>query len=121
MLQKKFKVEKDNEADLFSVLEPTLNLFAQPLNPVRLLSTFDSVMVKGEVHKQEGSSIVHRKSCLRFSSAYKTAVSPPVLKQVKNIALHEKYVDQLKCPEANRKTASSNMHSNTHTKGEDYM
>ncbi|PWA88562.1 homeodomain-like protein [Artemisia annua] len=108
MLQKQYKVEKDSEADLFSVLEPTLNLSAQPIIPVRLLSTPDSVKYKGEVHRQEGSSTIHRKSCSRFSSAYGTTiVSPPVLKQVKNIALHEKYIDQLNCREANRKAASS--------------
>lgn len=108
MLQKQYKVEKDSEADLFSVLEPTLNLSAQPIIPVRLLSTPDSVKYKGEVRRQEGSSTIHRKSCSRFSSTYETTiVSPPVLKQVKNIALHEKYIDQLNCREANRKAASS--------------
>nr|GEV67498.1 homeodomain-like protein [Tanacetum cinerariifolium] len=108
MLQKHFQVEKDSEADLFSVLEPTLYASAQCLDPVQLLSTPDSVMVKGEVRRQDGSSTVHRKSRSRFSSAYKTTiVSPPVLKPVKNIALHEKYIDQLNCREANRKAASS--------------
>ncbi|KAJ0096722.1 hypothetical protein Patl1_28403 [Pistacia atlantica] len=49
-----------------------------------------------------------KKPLSRFSSSCGTAlVSPPVLKQVKNIALHEKYIDQLHNREAKRKAASA--------------
>lgn len=99
MLQKQFKFEKDSEADLFSVLESTLNHH----NHRVITTTPNCIKLKG----LEGSSTSYKKSRSRFRSSYETPIiSPPVLKQVKNIALHEKYIDQLNCREANRKAAS---------------
>lgn len=98
MLQKQYKVEKDSDSDLFSVLEPA----SSPSR--RLLTTTQ----EGTKKRQDGSLTAYKNTCSRFSSSNETPIfSPPVLKQVKNIALHEKYIDQLNCREANRKAASS--------------
>ncbi|KAJ4964157.1 hypothetical protein NE237_024096 [Protea cynaroides] len=44
---------------------------------------------------------------VNLSSCQKDLASPPVLKQVKNMALHEKYIDQLHSREARRTAVSS--------------
>lgn len=103
MLQNQYKEEQDSEADLFSVLEPT---FSPSLNCHLMLTTPDRNPDEVNKRFQERSSTAHKKSVSRFSSSYeKTLVSPAVLKQVKNKVLHEKYIDQLNCREANRKAA----------------
>ncbi|XP_043713228.1 uncharacterized protein LOC122661787 [Telopea speciosissima] len=53
--------------------------------------------------------LVDQISEVDLSSCQKNLASPPVLKQVKNMALHEKYIDQLHCREARRKAASSSV------------
>ncbi|KAI3519347.1 hypothetical protein L1887_08381 [Cichorium endivia] len=100
MLQNQYK-EQEPEPDLFSVLEPT---FTQSLNHNLTLSTPVRTLDMDVVLKR--SSTVHKKSLSRFSETTTTLVSPPVLKQVKNRALHEKYIDQLHCREESRKVAS---------------
>ncbi|PWA97937.1 hypothetical protein CTI12_AA024690 [Artemisia annua] len=103
MLQNQFKVEQDSDQDLFSALEPT---FTPSLNFNLMLTTPDRNPDEVLRRFQERSSTAHKKSVSRFSSSYGTTlVSPPVLKQVKNKVLHEKYIDQLNCREANRKAA----------------
>ncbi|KAK3004595.1 hypothetical protein RJ639_019090, partial [Escallonia herrerae] len=104
LLEKQSHVDLDYEADLFSVLEPTL-----PFQRGVMLSTPGRDKEKPEFLQrcQERSFSAHRKHLSRFSSAGgATLASPPVLKQVKNKALHEKYIDQLHCREAKRKEAS---------------
>uniref|UniRef100_A0A2P2QQV7 Uncharacterized protein n=1 Tax=Rhizophora mucronata TaxID=61149 RepID=A0A2P2QQV7_RHIMU len=67
----------------------------------------DSQEREGFLHKcDERSSSCHKRPFSRFSSSLgNDLISPPVLKQVKNRALHEKYIDQLHCREAKRKSA----------------
>ncbi|KAH7566779.1 hypothetical protein ACOSQ2_023762 [Xanthoceras sorbifolium] len=109
LLQKKYHVEQEYEADLFSVLEPNFISSSQGNEQNGLLST--------PKHLQENQKFL-QKCCERSSGSKKplsrfsgscgmTLVSPPVLKQVKNRALHEKYIDQLHCREAKRKAASA--------------
>ncbi|KAG8390068.1 hypothetical protein BUALT_Bualt01G0044900 [Buddleja alternifolia] len=105
LLQKQQNEHQDYEPDFFSVLEPTINpsspniqAFASPTPNQEhgILSRF------GEM-----SSSAHKKHFSRLNSLSKAPfVSPPVLKQVKNKALHEKYIDQLHCREAKRKAES---------------
>ncbi|GJV94347.1 homeodomain-like protein [Tanacetum coccineum] len=103
MLQNQYKAEQDSEQDLFSALEPT---FTPSINFNLMLTTPDRSPDEVLRRFQERSSTAHKKSVSRFSSSYGTTlVSPPVLKQVKNKAMHEKYIDQLNCREANRKAA----------------
>ncbi|KAI3798941.1 hypothetical protein L1987_34226 [Smallanthus sonchifolius] len=103
MLQNQYKVKQDSESDLFSVLEPT---FRPSSNLNMMLTTPDRSQETDEALTR--SSTVHKKSVSRFNSSYGTTlVSPPVLKPVKNKALHEKYIDLLNCREASRKVASA--------------
>ncbi|XP_059644868.1 uncharacterized protein LOC132286534 [Cornus florida] len=109
LLQKHYHVDQDYEADLFSVLESTLNISTQASQQDVILSTPECGQGKrGLLKKYQGSSSARKKHISRLSgSLVATLVSPPVLKQVKNKALHEKYIDQLHCREAKRKAASA--------------
>lgn len=100
---------QDHEADLFSVLEPNLDLSTQALQHGIILSTPKNLKQKhGFLQKFDGRcSSGHKKPLSRFSGLREKAlVSPLVLKQVKNKVLHEKYIDQLHSRDAKRKTAS---------------
>ncbi|KAG6739079.1 hypothetical protein POTOM_056661 [Populus tomentosa] len=106
LLQKQNQVNRDYEADLFSILEPKQNSSMQDSKLAVEISTPEHSQEKlGCLHKLHDSSSDHRRPLLRLSSCGIDIVSPPVLKQVKNKALHEKYIDQLHCREAKRKAA----------------
>ncbi|XP_062144815.1 uncharacterized protein LOC133852149 [Alnus glutinosa] len=110
LLQKHNHVDQEYEADLFSVLEPNMDPSAQAFQPGVILSTPKRLQEEqGFLQKpRERSSSSRKKSLSRFSGSSLTSlVSPPVLKQVKNRVLHEKYIDQLHCREAKRRVASA--------------
>lgn len=106
LLEKNFQGALNCEADFFSQLEPNINLSNHtPLPSKQLSSIKDLQGNQGFLHERSLSN--HKKPLSRFSSsAERVVVSPPVLKQVKNRALHEKYIDQLHCREAKRKSMS---------------
>ncbi|XP_059665690.1 uncharacterized protein LOC132311675 [Cornus florida] len=108
LLQKHYHVDQDYEADLFSVLESPLNISSQASQQGVILSTPECGQDKrGFLKKYQGSSSARKKHISRLGGLLvATLVSPPVLKQVKNKGLHEKYIDQLHCREAKRKAAS---------------
>ncbi|XP_044469203.1 uncharacterized protein LOC123198566 isoform X2 [Mangifera indica] len=109
LLQKNCHIDKDYKADLFSVFEPNINTSIQVCQQNGFLSTPKHLQKNQEFLQKylERSSGSGKKPLSRFSSSCGTAlISPPVLKQVKNIALHEKYIDQLHSREAKRKAAS---------------
>ncbi|KAK0603897.1 hypothetical protein LWI29_009884 [Acer saccharum] len=110
LLQRKHHVEQDYEADLFSVLEPNIHNSSTQVNEHNgLLSTPPKHLQEKQksLKKCCGGSSGSKKTLSRFSgSRGMTLFSPPVLKQVKNRALHEKYIDRLHCREAKRKAAS---------------
>ncbi|KAK9678358.1 hypothetical protein RND81_11G206400 [Saponaria officinalis] len=96
---------RDSEADLFSILEPSGNPEAETLQltPIQASSTSGLSTKCGTI---SSSGLVKRLS--RFSSASKSPLmSPPVLKKVKNMALHEKYIDQLHVRDGKRKSVFS--------------
>ncbi|EEF33472.1 uncharacterized protein LOC8288707 [Ricinus communis] len=107
LLQKHNCVDRNCEADLFSILEP--NVTFKPDSELNdIVSTPKQLQEKqGFVQKcHEWSSSGQKKPLSRFRSLCRMdLVSPPVLKQVKNMALHEKYIDQLHCREEKRKKA----------------
>lgn len=109
LLQKQNRMDQDYEADLFSVLEPNMNpsTLDSQLNVV--FSTPEHLQEKqGSLQKCHERSSGNKRPLSRFSSSCgMDLVSPPVLKQVKNRALHEKYIDQLHFREAKRKAASA--------------
>ncbi|CAM8903814.1 unnamed protein product [Rhodiola kirilowii] len=98
LLQKQCNIEKDYEGDLFSVLEGNLS------SPLKVFQRTPGVSTPQAESLKNGSSSIsaRKKSVSRFSKAT-PLISPPVLKQVKNKALHEKYIDQLHFREAKRK------------------
>ncbi|OVA10254.1 hypothetical protein BVC80_1173g20 [Macleaya cordata] len=105
LVQKRSLVDQGYEADLFSVLEPITNMPTQDFSQKKILSIPECIS------KEHGfipeclakSSSDQKKPLSRFRNSCQTAlVSPPVLKQVKNRTLHEKYIDQLHCREARR-------------------
>ncbi|CAK7354392.1 unnamed protein product [Dovyalis caffra] len=107
LLQKQNQMDRDYEADLFSILEPNMNASTEDSQlPVKISTPKHSQQKQGFLHTLlERSSSGHKKPLSRLSSCGIDIVSPPVLKQVKNRALHEKYIDQLHCREAKRKAA----------------
>ncbi|KAK7307290.1 hypothetical protein VNO77_40216 [Canavalia gladiata] len=113
LLQHHLKVDQDREGDIFSVLEPNTDFSTNALQPGEALSTPKQLKEnKGFLQNctEKSSSSRHKKPLSRFSAPCVTdLVSPPVLKQVKNKVLHEKYINQLRCREARRRSASSKM------------
>ncbi|KAH7840375.1 hypothetical protein Vadar_016129 [Vaccinium darrowii] len=109
LLQKHYNVDQNYEADLFSVLESTMNPSTQALQKGLTPSTPEGVQKDSGYLKKcrERSSSAHKKNHLsRLSGSYgATLASPPVLKPVKNKALHEKYIDLLHRREAKRRAA----------------
>lgn len=109
LLQNRFKVDKDREGDIFSVLEPNIEI---PTNALQSSPTFSTPKQlkenQGLLNSCTGTSSSSQKKTLsRFSnSRVSDVVSPPVLKQVKNKVQHEKYINQLRCREARRMAAS---------------
>ncbi|KAI3976448.1 hypothetical protein MKX01_008306 [Papaver californicum] len=104
LVQKRSTADQGYEADLFSVLEPIMNAPTQVFLQTELLSTPESKSnKKGCIQECNENSSVRKKPLSRFRNSCETAlVSPPVLKQVKNRALHEKYIDRLHCRDARR-------------------
>ncbi|XP_061362556.1 uncharacterized protein LOC133306274 [Gastrolobium bilobum] len=102
------KVDQDRKGDIFSVLEPNIDFSSNTVQPSEGLSTPKQLKENQGLLQSctETSSSSHKKPLSRFSSLYVTnLVSPPVLKQVKNRELHEKYINQLRCREARRRAS----------------
>ncbi|KAL6227590.1 hypothetical protein ACLB2K_001547 [Fragaria x ananassa] len=116
LLHKHYQVHQEFEADLFSVLEPSVGPSTETSEPSVIPSTPTNSQVKqGFLHKSSQISPAGQKKPLsRFSNPSDTSlVSPPVLKKVKNKILHEKYIDQLQIREAKRKTLAKNAKKST--------
>lgn len=103
LLQRQCYMKGDNEADLFSIFEPNMDLCTQtsqlkvlPVTPTRLQEFRESPK---NCHDRISPTQAKR------LPNDNDLVSPPVLKQVKNKALHEKYIDLLHSREAKRKSA----------------
>ncbi|KAM5576952.1 hypothetical protein ABKV19_007674 [Rosa sericea] len=113
LLHKHYQVHQEFEADLFSVLEPSVGPSTETSQPSVIPSTPTNSQVKqGFLHKSSPiSSAGHKRPLSRFSNS--SLASPPVLKQVKNKVLHEKYIDQLHIREAKRKTLAKNSKKST--------
>ncbi|KAK8673016.1 hypothetical protein V6N13_111372 [Hibiscus sabdariffa] len=108
LLQKQCYVNQGDEADLFSILEPNTSPSTHA-PPNTVFSTPTKLLVKqGFLQKcHERSSASKKLHSKLGNSSKETLISPPVLKQIKNRALHEKYIDRLHCREAKRKAESA--------------
>ncbi|KAL2937952.1 Mis18-binding protein 1 [Bienertia sinuspersici] len=105
LLQKYCHVNQDSETDLFSILEPSVNPSVEDftLTPKHLMRIPDS-----SSKSCNGVSSGHKKCLSRLSGKGESPLSsPPVLKKVKNLVLHEKYIDQLHTRDHKRKVAFS--------------
>ncbi|CAJ1944478.1 unnamed protein product [Sphenostylis stenocarpa] len=103
LLQRHLEGDLDREGDIFSVLEPNIDISTNASQPSEALSTPKQLKEnKGCLQScTETSSSSGRKPLSRFSGSHITdLVSPSVLKKVKNRVLHEKYVNQLRCRES---------------------
>ncbi|KAE9613315.1 hypothetical protein Lal_00027531 [Lupinus albus] len=110
LLQRHLNIDRDCEGDIFSVLEPNTDLSTNDaFQPSEALSTPKQQKENQgflKICTKASSSSSHKKTLSRFSGSCITDLaSPPVLKQVKNRVLHEKYIHQLRCREAKRKAA----------------
>lgn len=102
LLEKHYNVDQGHEADLFSVLEPNFIPCISYCTPKSEKGT--SGLLKTCLDK---SNSALKKPFSRVGSINgKDFVSPPVLKPVKNKALHEKYIDHLHIREAKRRKAN---------------
>lgn len=105
LLQKHYHSDQGDEADLFSILEPNTSPSMHSLSNVVLSTPKNLLEKQGFLQKcYERSSSGSKKHQSKLgNSSTRDLVSPPVLKQIKNRALHEKYIDQLHSREAKRK------------------
>ncbi|KAF3439150.1 hypothetical protein FNV43_RR17425 [Rhamnella rubrinervis] len=120
LLQRNYCMDKDHEVDFFSVLEPNLDISTQAFQADYILSTPKNLQGNKQLLQKcsERFSSGRKKPPSRFSNSCETALfSPPVLKQVKNRALHEKYIDQLHSREAKRVASSQHSGKSTSREG----
>ncbi|XP_022740404.1 uncharacterized protein LOC111292343 [Durio zibethinus] len=105
LLQKHYHVVQGDEADLFSILEPETSPSMHMLPNVMLSTPKPLSEKQGFLQKcHEISSPGPKKHHSKLGNSCTGAlISPPVLKQIKNRVLHEKYIDQLHSREAKRK------------------
>ncbi|MED6125903.1 hypothetical protein PIB30_073069 [Stylosanthes scabra] len=114
LLQHRLQVNQDCRGDIFSILEPNIDFSTNASQPSSVALSTPKKQKENQWFLQgctETSSSSHKqKSLSRFSSSHITnLVSPPVLKQVKNKGMHEKYINQLRCREARRKANSARL------------
>ncbi|KAF9626081.1 hypothetical protein IFM89_030749 [Coptis chinensis] len=98
LLQKQNSVNQGYKADIFSILEPTATLFThsapEPETPSAPECSVDKQSFRENCTQRSLSA--HKKPLSRFRGTSKAPLeSPAVLKQIKNISLHEKYIDRL--------------------------
>ncbi|KAK4263051.1 hypothetical protein QN277_028527 [Acacia crassicarpa] len=110
LLQRNQKVGPVHEGDLFSVLEPNVDFPTTAFPPSNALSTPEKLDEKQgwlQSSNEKSSSRQGKALSRSNSSCDSDIVSSPVLKQVKNRVLHEKYINQLRRREARRRAASA--------------
>ncbi|XP_062231469.1 uncharacterized protein LOC133928946 isoform X2 [Phragmites australis] len=94
LLQKHCLIDQAQEADHFSIFETSPNALQLNIPFEDSPGTPDSYINSGSVHKCSGSSSARKKPFSRLRTK-QAEPSPAVLKPVKNVVLHEKYIDQL--------------------------
>ncbi|XP_019172945.1 PREDICTED: uncharacterized protein LOC109168390 [Ipomoea nil] len=121
MMEKQYNnIDRDKEADVFSVLESRTDqsneAFQEAANVVTPEVKLDRVSFLGRC--SERSSSGHKVPRSQLSNLPGAALfSPPVLKPIKNKALHDRYIDQLHCREARRTAASLRTATHNHRNG----
>lgn len=104
LLEKHHLANQGYGADLFSVHETATDLPSQA--PQSKMPITPDCILKPRCYEKSSSSI--SKTLSKTMTLRRMDLpSPPVLKQVKNMALHEKYIDQLHSREARRNRTAS--------------
>ncbi|XP_042444751.1 uncharacterized protein LOC122029712 [Zingiber officinale] len=105
LLRKHQLADQTTGGDYFSHLENSPNASAIIMNASGDPGTPDSLFTTGFLIKcSERSSSAHKRPLSRFKTN-DVDPSPEVLKRIKNVALHEKYIDHLHYIEARRRRA----------------
>ena len=94
LLQKHCVIDQAQEADHFSVFESSPSALQLNLSFEDSPGTPDSCMNSASLGKISGSSSARKKPFSRLRTK-PSEPSPAVLKPIKNVILHEKYIDQL--------------------------
>jgi hypothetical protein len=94
LLQKHCRIDQAQEADHFSIFESSPSALQLNLSFEDSPGTPDSCMNSASLGKRSGSSSARKKSFSRLRTK-PSEPSPAVLKPIKNVILHEKYIDQL--------------------------
>jgi len=94
LLQKHCVIDQAQEADHFSVFESSPSALQLNLSFEDSHGTPDSYTNSGSLGKCSGSSSARKKPISRLRTK-PSEPSPEVLKPIKNVILHEKYIDQL--------------------------
>ncbi|XP_074578607.1 uncharacterized protein LOC141835078 [Curcuma longa] len=103
LLRKHQLADQTTGVDYFSHLENSPNASAIIMPGSGDPGTPDSLFTTGFIMKcSETSSSAHKRPLSRFKTN-DVDPSPEVLKRIKNVALHEKYIDHLHCVEARRR------------------
>lgn len=107
LIRKRCLLDQSQEADHFSNLETSRNSVYPELPEIMSPETPDCIMNPSSFVQKcnERSSSCHKRLLSRFKTS-QAGPSPEVLKQIKNIALHEKYIDHLHCRNARRRTCT---------------
>ncbi|KAG1371215.1 hypothetical protein COCNU_16G003090 [Cocos nucifera] len=107
LLRKHCLTDRSQEADHFSNLETSPNSLHLELPEIMSPETPDCIRNPSSFLQKcnERSSSSHRKMLSRFNTS-EADPSPEVLKQIKNITLHERYIDHLHCRDARRRTCT---------------
>ncbi|KAH7678815.1 Myb-like domain-containing protein [Dioscorea alata] len=107
LLRKHQVIDRSKEADLFSVLETTPTVLTMDFPEVKTPATPQCVPTPVGFLKRcsERSLSALKGTHSRFRPPDQANyMSPEVLKPIKNMVLHEKYINQLHCREAKRRT-----------------
>ncbi|XP_066362643.1 uncharacterized protein [Miscanthus floridulus] len=94
LLQKHCRIDHAQEADHFSIFESSRSALQLNLSFEDSPGTPDSCMNSASLGKSSGSSSARKKPFSRLRTK-PSEPSPAVLKPIKNVILHEKYIDQL--------------------------
>jgi len=94
LLQKHYLVDQAQEADHFSLFETSPSAFQLNISSEYSPQTPESYSNSGSPGKCSGSLSARKKPFSQLR-AERAEPSPAVLKPIKNVILHEKYVDQL--------------------------
>lgn len=112
LIRKHCLIDQSQEADHFSNLETSPYSLTLELPEIKSPETPNGIMNRSSFLQKcnESSSSAHKRMLSRFKMS-RADPSPEVLKQIKNIVLHERYINHLHCRDARRRTSAKTANS----------